>query len=220
MHVLLQAEVYFDFLHAAAIDADTIREHQPEIMQLLNLSTLVPLLRKYKVLSESDLDRVADATHHGTIERTGFLLHSLYSKEQAIIDSFVRCLREDQDYPGHQKIVTLLEKGRPDEPESSPLFDILTSRMADMVKLINITYVLNLLASNNYNAISLSVFLDLANPDRTVEENLERLLYTLEKKKTKGFVNFISSLRVDHDSVPSHEKLFELLMSDGEISVA
>ncbi len=181
-------------------------------MQLLNLSTLVPLLQKHQLLPEKDLARVADSKHHGTIERTGFLLHSLYGKDQAAIDTFVQCLREDHEHPGHQEIVTLLEKGLPDQPERSPIFDILDTRMGDVVTLVNITAFLNTLA--NTGAIKVTAFLDLANPDRTVEENLQRLLRVLEEKGTEGFIDFLACLRTEY--AEKHEELFRLLFRDGE----
>ena len=182
-------------------------------MQLLNLPTLVPLLQKHQLLSEKDLARVADSKHHGTIERTGFLLHSLYNRDQDAIDTFVRCLREDREHPGHREIVNLLESGPPDQPERSPVFDILDARFEDIVRMVNITPFLNMLA--NTGAIKVTAFLDLANPDRTVEENLQRLLLVLEEKKgVAGFVNFLDCLRKEYST--SHEELFRLLFRDGE----
>lgn len=191
---------------------DSIREHHVTIMQLINLPTLVPLLRKYQLLPERDLDRVSDAKHHGTIERTGFLLHSLYKKDQEAIDTFLQCLCEDRDHPGHKEIIDLLEKGLPDEPIRSPLYDILDSKMKEIVQLINITKFLNTLV--NTGAIKVAVFLDLANPDRTIEENLNRLLRVLEEKGTAGFVDFLSCLQVE--PAPSHEELFKLLFKEGK----
>lgn len=191
---------------------DSIREHHVTIMQLINLPTLVPLLRKYQLLPVEDLDRVSDAKHHGTIERTGFLLHSLYKKDQAAIDTFVKCLREDRDHPGHQEIIDLLEKGLPDEPDRSPLYDILDSKMKEIVRLINITKFLNTLT--NTGAIKVTSFLDLANPDRTIEENLHRLVRILEEKGTPGFIDFLTCLQVE--PTPSHEELFKMLFKEGK----
>ena len=192
---------------------DSIREHHVTIMQLINLPTLVPLLRKYQLLPKEDLDRVSDAKHHGTIERTGFLLHSLYKKDQTAVDTFLRCLREDTEHPGHKEIVDLLEKGLPDEPARSPLFDILESKMKEIVRLINITRFLNTLT--NTGAIKVAAFLDLANPDRTIEENLQRLIRVLEEKGVTGFVDFLSCLQVE--PTPAHEELFKLLFKEGKL---
>lgn len=195
-----------------AVDVDALREHHVSIMQLVNLPTLVPLLRKYQLLPEKDLDRVSDAKHHGTIERTGFLLHSLYKKDQAAIDTFVRCLREDKDHPGHREVVKLLERGLPDRPNRSPLYDILDAKMREIARLVNITVFLNTLADTG--AIKVTAFLDLVNPDRTVEDNLHRLLRILEVKSTAGFIDFLSCLWVEPS--PSHEELFKLLFKEGE----
>lgn len=191
---------------------DTIREHHVSVMQLINLPTLVPLLHKYQLLPEEDLKRVSDSKHHGTIERTGFLLHSLYKKDQAATDIFVQCLREEREHPGHQEILTLLETGLPDQPDRSPLFEILDSLMSEIVRLINITIFLNSLTDSR--AIKVAAFLDLANPDRSIEENMQRLLRILEEKGTTGFIDFLSCLRME--VVPSHEQLFELLFQKGE----
>lgn len=193
---------------------DTIREHHVHIVPLINLPTLVPLLQKYQLLPEEDLALVSDARHHGTIERTGFLLHSLYKKDQAAVDAFVRCLKEDRDHPGHKDIVTLLEKGLPDQPERSPLFEILDSKMHIIESKINITPFLNMMA--NSHAIKVEVFMDLANPDRDVKENLQRLIRVLEKKGTEGFIDFLSCL-LKEDTSPSHEELFKLLFKEGQL---
>ena len=195
-----------------AIDVDTVREHHVHIMQLFNLSTLLPLLQKYECLPKEDLARIADAQHHGTIERTGFLLHSLYKKDQATIDTFVRCLREEKVHPGHQDILNLLERGLPDKPDRSPLFEILESRINDIVSRINITLFLNHLA--NSGAIKVTAFLDLVNPHRTVKENLQRLLVVLEEKGVQGFIDFLVCLRKEHTE--AHEELFRLLFRDSE----
>lgn len=193
---------------------DSVREHHVTIMQLINLPTLVPLLRKYRLLPVEDLDRVSDAKHHGTIERTGFLLHSLYKKDQAAIDTFLQCLREDKDHPGHREIINLLEKGLPDEPDRSPLFDILDSKIKEITRLINITKFLNTMT--NTGAIKVTAFFDLANPDRTVEENLQRLLRILEEKGTPGFIDFLACLQME--PTPAHEELFKLLYKEGKTS--
>ena len=181
-------------------------------MQLINLPTLVPLLHKYQLLPKEDLDRVSDAKHHGTIERTGFLLHSLYKKDQTAINTFVRCLREDREHLGHQEIVGLLEKGSPEQPDRSPLYDVLDSQLKEVARLINITAFLKVLTDSG--TIKVSAFLDLANPDRSVEENLHRLMRVLEENGTAGFIDFLSCLLME--PIPSHEDLFKLLFREGE----
>lgn len=181
-------------------------------MQLINLPTLVPLLERNQFLPGEDLARIADAQHHGTIERTGFLLHSLYKRDQAAVDIFVRCLREEKGHPGHHDILNLLEKGLPDRPDRSPLFEILDSRLKEIVAKINITLFLNHLA--NSGAIKVTSFLDLVNPDRSVQENLQRLLHVLEEKGVQGFIDFLVCLRKEHTE--PHEELFGLLFKDSK----
>jgi len=90
-------------------------------MQLVNLQTLLPLLKSHQVLPESDLARVGDAKHHRTVERIGFLLQTLYKKaDQETIDKFMQCLREETDHPGHQEIAALLEKDLSNQSSRSP----------------------------------------------------------------------------------------------------
>ena len=84
--------------------------------------------------------------------------------------------------------------------------------MNTIVDMINITTFLN--ALTNSGAIKVSSFLDLANPDRRVKENMERLFRILEEKGVTGFISFLSCLR--SDPTPSHEKLFTILFRDGK----
>ena len=84
--------------------------------------------------------------------------------------------------------------------------------MGDVIRLINITAFLNTLA--NAGAIKVSTFLDLSNPDRTVEQNLQRLLHVLEVKGTPGFIDFLACLRNEY--APSHDDLFKMLFKEGE----
>ena len=195
-------------------DVDQLKEHHVRIMELINIPTLIPLLEKYRILSPNDLERVASVQRHGTIERTGFLLQSIYKRDQKTINSFIQCLREEKVHPGHQEIVNLLERGLPDLPDRSPLFDILESRMTEIAQKINITMFLNVLT--NSGAIKVSAFLDLSNPDRRVRDNLERLIRVLEEKGNRGFIDFLSGLR--KDPTPNHKELFRIIFKEGKKS--
>ena len=183
-----------------------------KLMQLIHLPTLLPFLKERELLSPDDLKHVSDTKHFGTIERTGFLLHSMYKKDQKTINDFIDCLREDKDHPGHQEILLLLEGGLPDLPSRSPLFDILDSKLDVIVEQINFTTFLNTLT--NSGAIRVTSFLDLVNPDRRVKENLERLVRVLEEKGNIGFIDFLTCLRTD--ATPGHEDLFKILFTEGK----
>lgn len=180
-------------------------------MQLIDLPSLLPLLEEKKVLSSEDIERISDRKHHGSIERTGFLLHALYKQGQKAIDAFVQCLRSSKHHPGHKQILQLLEEGLPDLPSRSPLFDILEDHLDEIEREINLTSFLNELTHSG--ALKVSAFLDLQNPDRTVKENLKRLIRVLEDQGSRGFINFVSCLR--KDSYPPHEKLFDVLFKEG-----
>ena len=190
---------------------DDIKDHHVVIMQQIHLPSLLPMLLEKGVLSESDIERVSNSKHHGTIERTGFLLHSLYKQGQKAIDGFVGCLRNSKEHLGHKEILQLLEEGEPELPSRSPLFDILDENLDKIESQINLTSFLNALTHSG--ALKVSSFLDLQNPDRSVHENLSRLIRVLDQQGSRGFINFMSCLYKDSD--PAHERLFNILFQHG-----
>ena len=93
------------------------------------------------------------------------------------------------------------------------LFEILDARLGVIVSKINLTLFLNHLA--NSGAIKVTAFLDLVNPDRSVRDNMQRLLHVLEEKGVQGFIDFLVCLRKEH--TPAHEELFRLLFNDSKL---
>lgn len=182
-------------------------------MQLLDLSTILPLISEKRIIPKEDYDKVADTKHHGSIERTGYLLHALYKQGQVAVDQFVQCLHETRsENPKHIQILQLFEGGLPDLPTRSPIFEILDQSLEDIERLIELMPFLSTLLDTG--VISVSKFMDLQSPDRPLKENLERLFRTLEEQGTQGFIKFMSCLQKEGAST-NHQHLFALLFEKG-----
>jgi hypothetical protein len=182
-------------------------------MQLLDLSTILPLIQKRSIVPLEDYDKVADTKHHGSIERTGYLLHALYKQGQDAVDQFVQCLHETKEgNQRHSEILRLFEGGLPDLPTRSPIFEILDQSLDDIERLIEFMPFLNMLLEAEI--ISLSKFMDLQSADRPIKENLGRLFRTLEERGSRGFIVFMSCLQKEGAS-SSHQHLFALLYEKG-----
>lgn len=183
-------------------------------MQLLDLSTILPLIEAQQIIPKEDFDKVADTKHHGSIERTGYLLHSLYKQGQGAVDKFVQCLHKTkEDNPRHSDILQLFHGGLPDLPSRSPLFDILEESLGEIEKFIEFMPFLN--ALHEAKIITLTKLLDLQGTDRPIKENLERLIRTLEEKGSEGFISFLRCLQKEGASA-NHQRLFVLLFDKGK----
>ena len=197
----------------SSISIDDLRQQHVRIMQLLDLSTILPLINAKQIIPKEDYDKVADTKHHGSIERTGYLLHALYKQGQVAVDRFVQCLHETKhENPKHVQILQLFEGGLPDLPTRSPIFEVLDQSLEDIERLIELMPFLNTLLEAE--VISVSKFMDLQSPDRPIKENLERLFRTLEEKGTQGFIKFMSCLQKEGASA-THQHLFALLFGKG-----
>ena len=201
-------------VQTSSVSIDDLRQQHVRIMQLLDLSTILPLIDKKRIIPKEDYDKVADTKHHGSIERTGYLLHALYKQGQVAVDQFVQCLHETKDEnPKHMQILQLFEGGLPDLPTRSPIFEILEQSLEDIERLIELMPFLSALL--DAGVISVSKFMDLQSPDRPLKENLERLFRTLEEKGTQGFIEFMRCLQKEGAST-SHQHLFALLFEKGK----
>ena len=200
----------------SSIPIDELRQQHVRIMQLLDLSTILPLVEERCIIPREEYAKVADTKHHGSIERTGYLLHSLYKQGQNAVDRFVQCLHETKnEIPNHNDILDLFEGGLPDLPSRPPLFEVLDQSIEDIERLIEFTPFLNILLDDK--AISLPKFMDLQSADRPIKDNLERLIHALEEKGSQGFVKFLNALQKEGGS-PSHQRLFGLLSEKGKSS--
>ena len=178
-------------------------------MQLLDLSIILPLIQKERIIAQEDYDKVADTKHHGSVERTGYLLQAMYKIGQGAVDKFVRCLYLTKDEnPRHSEILQLFEGELPDLPTRSPLFEILDDNLEDIERLIEFTPFLKILLEER--VIIVDKLLDLQSADRPIRENLERLIRALEEKGNDGFVKFMSCLQKEGSST-GHQHLFGLL---------
>ena len=198
----------------SSVSIDDLRQQHVRIMQLLDLSTILPLINVKRIIPKEDYDKVANTKHHGSIERMGYLLHALYKQGQDAVDGFIQCLYETKhENPKHVQILQLFEGGLPDLPTRSPIFEILDQSLEDIERLIELMSFLNTLLEAEI--ISLSKFMDLQSPDRPIKENLERLFRTLEEKGTQGFIKFMSCLQKEGAST-THQHLFALLSEKGK----
>ena len=171
------------------------------------------MIQQRATVPSEDYAKVADTQHHGSIERTGYLLHALYKQGQDAVDQFVQCLHATkEDNPRHSEILRLFEGGLPDLPTRSPIFEILVQNIDDIERLIEFMPFLNVLLEAEI--IPLSKFMDLQSADRPIKENLERLFHTLEEKESQRFIAFMSCLQKEGAST-SHQHLFALLYEKG-----
>lgn len=208
-------EFSFKGAQTSSVSIDDLRQQHVRIMQLLDLSTILPLINKKRIIPKEDYDKVADTKHHGSIERTGYLLHALYKQGQVAVDQFMQCLHETKDEnPKHVQILQLFEGGLPDLPTRSPIFEILDQSLDDIERLIELMPFLSTLL--DAGVISVSKFMDLQSPDRPLKENLERLFRTLEEQGTQGFIKFMSCLQKEGAST-THQHLFAILFEKGEV---
>ena len=200
---------------SSSVSVEDLRIQHVRIMQLLDLSTILPLIQAKSIVPSEDYDKVADTKHHGSIERTGYLLHALYKQGQDAVDQFVQCLHETkEDNPRHSEILRLFEGGLPDLPTRSPIFEILDQSLDDIERLIEFMPFLNTLLEAEI--IPLQKFMDLQSVDRPIKENLARLFRTLEEKGTRGFIAFMSCLQKEGAS-SNHQHLFAVLYEKGRL---
>lgn len=168
---------------------------------------------KTEEFSPEEIDRLTK-TQHSVIERTGYLLQSVYKRGQAGVDVFLQCLQEETEHPGHREILNLLETAVADKPSHSPVLDILDAQIAAIESHVGLTpQLLNSLI--NSGAISVHTYMDIEDTKtyRTQRENLARLLKAIQELGIGAFTKFIQCLQ--RDSSAAHRKLSELLLEEG-----
>ena len=90
----------------STIPIDELRQQHVRIMQLFDLSTILPLVQERSIIPKEEYVKVSNTKDHGSIERTGYLLHSLYKQGQSAVDRFIQCLHETKDeIPNHGDIL-------------------------------------------------------------------------------------------------------------------
>ncbi len=197
------------------VTVEEVRQQNAKILQLIDISKLLPALKDKDILSDEIIKKVSDSKHHTQFERANFLLNYFYQKGQPAIDAFIAALREAET-PNHAEVLRLLEGDLVDTSQFSPLFTILETQQSAIIKRANLTTLLKSLLT--LQAIPLSTFLDLQNADRTSEETMERLLPMLEKQGSRGFINFLAALQKDLPNA-DHEKLSDILFAEGKTVV-
>ena len=192
------------------VPPDALRQNQSKILQWISLPHLLPVLQeKIEEFSPEEIDRLKK-TQHSVIERTGYLLQSVYKRGQAGVDAFLQCLREETEHPGHQEILNLLEESVAKKPSRSPVMDILDAQIAAIESHVSLTSLLNSLI--NSGAISVHTYMDVTVTYRTQRENLVRLLKAIREQGIDAFIKFVQCLQ--RDSSASHRKLSELLLEE------
>lgn len=79
-------------------------------LELLNLTELVPMLNKYKLLTQHEnYDLLNDAVSHK--QRANALLYSILpSKGPGAYAKFVECIHEETHHEGHRHLAELLPR--------------------------------------------------------------------------------------------------------------
>ena len=85
----ISMQLYITGSSSSSVSVEDLRVQRVRIMQLLDLSTILPLIQKRNIVHSEDYEKVADTKHHGSIEHTGYLLHALYKQGQDAVDQFV-----------------------------------------------------------------------------------------------------------------------------------
>ena len=182
-----------------------------------DLSTILPLIQARAIVPSEDYDKVADTKHHGSIERTGYLLHALYKQDQDAMDQFVQCLyKTKEDNPRHGEILRLFEGGLPDLPTRSPIFEILDQSLNDIERLIEFKLCHFLVRYWKRRLFHCRSLWTSKSVDRPIKENLGRLFRTLEEKGSRGFIAFMSCLQKEGAS-SNHQHLFAVLYEKGRL---
>ena len=76
---------------------------------LLDLSTLVPILNKYHLLTTND-NYILINPLIPPVERASALLYKILpSKGPEVYETFVKCLQEEKEHLGHQELVRRLK---------------------------------------------------------------------------------------------------------------
>ena len=190
------------------VPPDVLRQNQSKILQWISLPDLLPVLQENKEFSTEEIGRLKE-TQHSVIERTGYLLQSIYKRGQAGVDVFLQCLREETKHSGHREILKLLEA--PDKPAPSPVLDILDAQVNTIESYLSLAPFLSSLL--NSGAISVHTYMDVTLPHRTQRENLARLLKAVQEQGVGTFIKLVECLQ--KDSTPAHQKLSELLLEEG-----
>ena len=112
---------------------ELVEKHMQPI--LLNFPTLVPVLNKYHLLTQSDnyilMNRIIPP-----VERANKLVYQILpTKGPRAYEIFVKCLQEETEHLGHQELAKKFEKRK--------LFTLCTSYRAKM-------NILNVTKSNNF----------------------------------------------------------------------
>lgn len=76
-------------------------------LELLDIDTLIPLLNKYHLLTQTNMYDLKNRLV-AFIERANLLVyHILPSKGPGAFTLFVKCLQEEKEHRGHQKLAQL-----------------------------------------------------------------------------------------------------------------
>ena len=82
----------------------------PGKMELLNLKELVPLLNKYKLLTQQENYDLLRETVAPTERANALLYGILPSKGPGAYRKFIVCLQEETQHAGHQHLAQLLTR--------------------------------------------------------------------------------------------------------------
>ena len=76
-------------------------------LDLLDMNTLIPLLNKYGLLTRENLYDLKNQNVPSMERANALVYHILPSKGPGAFTVFVKCLEEEKEHMGHQKLVRL-----------------------------------------------------------------------------------------------------------------
>ena len=86
---------------------DVLFQLNPELNKYINMSSLVPHMNKYKILTKNERHYL-NMDSNSPSDKVTFLLSYLEGKDPATVNSFLRALREEKEHSGHVLLCSLL----------------------------------------------------------------------------------------------------------------
>ena len=90
---------------------DIIYQLYPQMIQYINMVSLIPYLNKYGILTAEERHYLNN-NHKSPTEKVNYLLQYLESKNEETVKNFLKALKEAREHSGHTELCRLLrEKG-------------------------------------------------------------------------------------------------------------
>ena len=86
---------------------DVLYQLNPQLNKYINMSSLVPYMNQYKVLTKNERFYLND-TMRSPSDKVTYLLSYLEGKGPATVNGFLKALREEKEHSGHAVLCSLL----------------------------------------------------------------------------------------------------------------